>query len=417
MFVCERCSVPVLCQSCETGTKFRQMGPDQYSGGVISYPSSALLGKGGRDFNPSPSLQEFRLSSALLPRSSSSPGGCKPPPQYQNVNPGRDNPSRSGSRTPPTPPARSPTKTRTERRAQPSVSPRPQTTTDMISTPTSPQCILRQQHMEQQLIDERLQQQQLQHLLQIQYKHLLEAQLLQTKQQLKDLEAHQLFPAAVAQPLLPSAAQQFLGSSSIVITASQNPMLPTPTFEVSSLGDVFSKSMSSPATDQVLLDTTWAELQESGWYHGDLSWQQSNDLLEGTGEGTFLLRASQSPGCLYTLSVNQGKIGPTSIRIYFSGGRFRLDADVLIRNRMNSFSSVGELVEFYLKENYAAHSVSSRLQAPISLVTPLYQTPPSLAHMSRIAINKSLRAGGRNVNQLELPKKMVEYLSAYKYTV
>ena len=297
--------------------------------------------------------------------------------------------------------------------------------------------VLQQQQQLQQLQQQRLldqQQQQIEQLIQLQVKELLKAQ-----QQLKDLEEQRRLaaaggnscsrlPAPTSQP--PPSPSSFLispGSSSLVITASQNPLQPNPTFQVSTLDNVFS----NPATvnpglpiksDAAVLAAASAELNASGWFHGGLSHTESDALLENTAPGTFLVRASQQPGCFYSLSV-KSRTGPTSIRINYlpaaTGGRglFRLDAEELIRNMVNTFPSVVELVEFYLASSYAANRAAHRLQPPILLGKPLYKSPPSLAHQARLAINRSLRMTGGSVDGLQLPIKMKEYLVAYKYTV
>ena len=51
---------------------------------------------------------------------------------------------------------------------------------------------------------------------------------------------------------------------------------------------------------------------------------------------------------LYSLSVQRGPDeGPTSVRIHFSQGKFRLDAEDKIQHLMPAFKSVVDLVEYY----------------------------------------------------------------------
>jgi hypothetical protein len=186
-----------------------------------------------------------------------------------------------------------------------------------------------------------------------------------------------------------------------------------------------------------MLAKTQCQLEQTGWYHTSLSWQQSATLLQNSSPGTFLVRSSQNPGFLYSLSVQRGKEGPTSIRIHFSAGKFQLDAEESISHMMPAFDSVGELVEHYVslsrnKQN-SEDMVDPRekcdmkkVSFPIVLDHPLYKEPPSLTHLSRLAINRAMASNTtkleyitkeksieRKLNGLELPSRIVEYIRSY----
>jgi len=140
-------------------------------------------------------------------------------------------------------------------------------------------------------------------------------------------------------------------------------------------------------------------------------------LLQNTVEGTFLVRDSQDPRFLYSLSVQRPKEGPTSVRIQFNNGKFSLDAEERIRDLMPRFDSVGELAEHYVslgtkhsspKEVFIDHNLEERrISSPIILRQPLFKTPPTLAHFSRLTINRSL-ASKQNVQASSMPKQTVE---------
>ena len=70
-------------------------------------------------------------------------------------------------------------------------------------------------------------------------------------------------------------------------------------------------------------------LRMSGWYYGRLSHAESFDLLKNSRAGTFLVRDSSDRSCIYSLSLqrNPEDEGPTSIRIQFCDGQFRLDSE------------------------------------------------------------------------------------------
>ena len=63
--------------------------------------------------------------------------------------------------------------------------------------------------------------------------------------------------------------------------------------------------------------------------------------------GTFLVRDSADPRYLYALSI-QTERGPTSVRIHYTEGCFRLDADSLLAERLPKFRSVPDLIDFYV---------------------------------------------------------------------
>ena len=137
-----------------------------------------------------------------------------------------------------------------------------------------------------------------------------------------------------------------------------------------------------PDTTEAVLARCRAQLAECGWYHGRLSWQQSRALLAAAEEGTFLVRDSQDPRFLYSLSLARApeEDGPTSIRILFARGKFSLDADDRIRQLMPQFESVAALVSYYAslppQERSATASASAASSLLIRLRRPLYKAPP-----------------------------------------
>lgn len=177
----------------------------------------------------------------------------------------------------------------------------------------------------------------------------------------------------------------------------------------------------SNTTDKVT--ATREQLKQSGWYYGHLSWQESEALLINCNPGTFLVRDSQHPGCYFSLSFQQHQrlLGPTSIRIQFSGDKFSLDADDQIKGMMPKFDTIGELVQYYQHPD-------STTDSPVILTHPLYHTPPSLAHSARLVINKRLgsgktgsqstsRSGNSGSENLQLPGKLIEFLENYQLSI
>lgn len=142
--------------------------------------------------------------------------------------------------------------------------------------------------------------------------------------------------------------------------------------------------------DSQVLTQTRRALEESGWYYGALSCQQAAGLLQDTAVGTFLLRDSASPQCLYSLSV-QTRNGPTSVRIHYSCGKFRLDCTGHSQKHMPEFDGVVPLVEHYVRVTCTQVWVDheGKTFSPIDIRRPLRRAVPSLQHLCRLAINSS----------------------------
>jgi len=166
------------------------------------------------------------------------------------------------------------------------------------------------------------------------------------------------------------------------------------------------------------------KLSESGWYYGQMSWIQSTGLLKSTPEGTFLVRDSSDPRFLYTLSVQRGPDeGPTSVRIHFSEGKFRLDAEEKIQNLMPAFTSVVDLVEHYSSQHKSAKShvwidMGGQISPSIWLKAPLLKKVPTLAHSARLTVHQNLESQHQLEDvqrQFKLPYLLTRYLKEYPH--
>lgn len=168
--------------------------------------------------------------------------------------------------------------------------------------------------------------------------------------------------------------------------------------------------------DSQILTETRRKLEESGWYHGSLSWRQAAGLLRDTPVGTFLLRDSASPQCLYSLSVNTTN-GPTSVRIHYSCGKFRLDCTGHSQRHTPEFTGVVELVQHYVDVSSTQVWVDheGNTFSPIDIRLPLRRSPSSLQHLCRLVINSS-DGSGKNSSS-DLPPALRGFLKAYPHTV
>ncbi|KAK7871502.1 hypothetical protein R5R35_010219 [Gryllus longicercus] len=186
-------------------------------------------------------------------------------------------------------------------------------------------------------------------------------------------------------------------------------------------------------TDLERLAATMSSLRASGWYYEGLSWQESADLLQATAPGTFLVRDSSDPRFLFSLSV-QTERGPTSIRLHYVCGSFRLDAEPRLAPLMPLFDCVVKLVEHYVRltrhrredkpprdKEQVWVDARGQMYSHILLRSPLYKRGqrPSLQHLARLAINKQLRAAGRApaaaAPRLPLPAPLRAFVGEYPY--
>lgn len=159
------------------------------------------------------------------------------------------------------------------------------------------------------------------------------------------------------------------------------------------------------------------ELLQSCWYYGPISWQESAVLLQDSKDGTFLVRDSQDPRFMYSLSLQRSKQGPTSVRISFRDGKFSLDAEPTIRRLMPQFESIGALISHYCADCEDSKGSSSPA-ANIVIRRPLYKHPPSLAHSARLCINKTFKQQSLDKERhLQLPPKLLEYLRSYTLSI
>lgn len=187
-----------------------------------------------------------------------------------------------------------------------------------------------------------------------------------------------------------------------------------------------------PEADLKRLSDIVRALRLSDWYYEGISYQQSQELLKDKPIGTFLVRESSDPHYLFSLSV-QTERGPTSVRLHYVSGYFRLDAQSHIQSTMPLFPSVIELIEYYVAQCKAMSGAQvwvdakGKVYSSIFLDRPLRKTDtaPSLKHLARLAVHKAIHKSGRPklpllppaYTQLELPKSVTNYLAEYPYSI
>ncbi|XP_075973279.1 suppressor of cytokine signaling 2-like isoform X1 [Anticarsia gemmatalis] len=187
----------------------------------------------------------------------------------------------------------------------------------------------------------------------------------------------------------------------------------------------------SPYNEELrrLADTLRA-LRLSGWYYGSLDWQGARTLLKDASVGAFVIRDSGDRNFIFSLSV-QTERGPTSVRLHYEQGFFRLDCDRPLARYMPRFRCVVELVQHYTRvgERSAAGTVwvdrEGCPHSPVMLKLPLRKSPPSLLHCARLAVHRSLDSNpltpklwcAPKHRLLPLPSTLIDYLGEYPYSI
>ncbi|XP_053544995.1 cytokine-inducible SH2-containing protein [Bombina bombina] len=185
-----------------------------------------------------------------------------------------------------------------------------------------------------------------------------------------------------------------------------------------------------PEEDLLCIAKTFCYLQESGWYWGSITATEAKQQLQKRPEGVFLVRDSTHPSYLFTLSVRTNR-GPTNIRIEYSNSQFQLDTNSLSKPLILSFPDVVSLVQYYVSTCNSEGGEESTCQDPIGppspkepaavhlkLLKPLPKAgrTSSLQHLCRLEINKNLTPG-KDVADLPLPNRMIEFLQRYPFTL
>lgn len=179
--------------------------------------------------------------------------------------------------------------------------------------------------------------------------------------------------------------------------------------------------------DLLTVKAALSVLRESCWYWGNISGDRARKLLKRCEPGTFLIRDSSDKRYLFTLSIMTLR-GPTSIRLIFSRGCFRIETSGIISPRSPcvvslivrmAYLSRNSVCEQPIKERMdenekptgkvdSQHNQTFKKQA--LLEKPLFSKAASLKHLARVAINRyNLRSF--------VSESAAEYLNQYPYPV
>lgn len=159
-------------------------------------------------------------------------------------------------------------------------------------------------------------------------------------------------------------------------------------------------------------------LQTSGWYHEGLSWQQSENLLKNSPVGSWLMRDSSDSRFVFAVSVQTTR-GPTSVRVHYYLGKFRLDAEPRLSHAMPVFDCPIKMLEHYVEYSKRVDEhrkevwvdYSGQIYSQIYLTKPLVKEVSSLSHLARLVVNRN------KLSNDNLPPLIKNYLAEYPYSL
>lgn len=177
--------------------------------------------------------------------------------------------------------------------------------------------------------------------------------------------------------------------------------------------------------DLLTVKAALSVLRESCWYWGNISGERAREVLLKSAPGTFLIRDSSDKRYLFSLSVMTLR-GPTSIRLIFSRGCFRIETSGIISPRSPCVVSLIIRMAYLSQQNHPPitelendneHDEAIELEPnspiklkkqPALLEKPLLCKAPSLKHLARVAVNK------HNLRHLA-NEPLQEYIHQYPY--
>ena len=184
-----------------------------------------------------------------------------------------------------------------------------------------------------------------------------------------------------------------------------------PLMSAAPTGGRVSSLVPRPPPNRISLSHILRRLKMCGWYWGDLSSQQANDILKTAQDGSFIVRDSNDACHLFTLSMKANNL-VISVRVAFSRGQFKLDS--CHQEDCPAFKSVVDLIDYYLEDqsNKFYVTVPEVGEFPVSLKHPIWKEVPTLQHLCRKSIVQCCRTSQR-LKLLPLPQHLIRYLSEF----
>lgn len=161
-------------------------------------------------------------------------------------------------------------------------------------------------------------------------------------------------------------------------------------------------------------------LKTSGWYWGKMSKTEASSVLEHADTGTFLLRDSSDCRYYFSLSVKL-QTNILNVRVLFSYGKFMFDCFETRPNDIPKFDCVVTLISYYVDVSQSKQDTRRILaryddgDAEIRLRKPLFNKVPTLQHLSRRAVNRTLTKDQQSL--LLLPNTVDNFMRDYPYSI
>lgn len=123
---------------------------------------------------------------------------------------------------------------------------------------------------------------------------------------------------------------------------------------------------------------------------------------------------------MFAVSVQTAR-GPTSVRVFYFMGKFRLDAEPRLASTMPLFDCPIKMLEYYVEYSKQMNEprrevwvdYTGLVYSQIYLSEPLLKEVRSLAHLARIAVNRA----GLEKEKERLPPLIKNYLTEYPYSL
>lgn len=152
-------------------------------------------------------------------------------------------------------------------------------------------------------------------------------------------------------------------------------------------------------------------LSHLGWYWGPLSRYEAEKILEGTSNGTFLVRDSFHEFHLYSVTF-RSKGRTLHTRIAYDKGWFGFMGAGGVETKTNSVVDLMEKTMKISQRRNLTHTTGGIIgpSYPIRFLFPFsrFEEVPSLQHLCRFVIRQNSRCD--KLHELPLPAKLIRYL-------
>ena len=169
-----------------------------------------------------------------------------------------------------------------------------------------------------------------------------------------------------------------------------------------------------------LFQVSMDRLENSGWYWGRISKSEATSALQQSDVGTFLLRDSSDSRYYFSLSVRL-QTSILNIRVLFSYGKFMFDCFETTLNEIPKFDCVVKLISYYVavsqnkEDRRKVLARSEEGDSEIKLQKPLFKKVPSLQHLCRRVVNRTVTK--EEQSQLPLPNTVGKFMRDYPYSL